>query len=244
MSVYHFGVAACLEQFTDLSETHFYGASAGALVGANLLAGLSSFSSADAMINQCNTITSDSATIGPIAEQTINELCPDDAHTRCSNRLHVSCSKWDLTQLVPAYFSSYDTNEQFKDTLLASAHLPFISGLMPRTIHGYEGQYLDGVMTDPHPDPRRVARSKTEEPTPCSTPTQQHSLTPPRSSTGKQNSNNTSNGNSSNDDDAQKQSKDFSASLLARLKEIAKLVEARKRCEAGAPAKIDVLHTR
>eukprot|EP01147_Barroeca_monosierra_P010578 gene10578-2701_t len=153
MSVFHFGVSACLLKHTDVSECTYYGASAGALVGGSILVGLSPYFSAESMLCHCEEISQDASRIEPLFRKTLDSLCPEDAHEKCSKRLVVSCSQWGLQGLYPVYFKFFSSASQLKDVLLASAHIPFISGLMPRRIQGHVGQFYDGVLTDPHPHP-------------------------------------------------------------------------------------------
>ena len=61
-------------------------------------------------------------------------ILPVDAHTICSNRLHISLTKWkdNSNWLV----NKFDTREDLIQALICSSFVPFYSGIMPPKYKG------------------------------------------------------------------------------------------------------------
>eukprot|EP00056_Hartaetosiga_gracilis_P003529 m.64531 g.64531 ORF g.64531 m.64531 type:complete len:475 (+) comp11490_c0_seq1:150-1574(+) len=153
MSMYHFGVAAALSHFIGMEDMKLCGASAGGLVAANMLVGLSPFVTADHTAQHANEIAADPSRLAPFFLETLNTMCPDEAHLLCSNRLRISCSRVVPSGFAPEYMSRWNTLAEFKDTLVASCHIPVITGVLPKTITNKDGYFFDGLLTDSHPIP-------------------------------------------------------------------------------------------
>ncbi|VEN48460.1 unnamed protein product [Callosobruchus maculatus] len=87
---------------------------------------------------------SPSFNINRLLLENLEKFLPDDAHIRCSGKLHVSLTRvHDGKNVV---ISDFDSREELIQCLLASAFIPFFSGLIPPKFRGV--RYMDGGYSD------------------------------------------------------------------------------------------------
>lgn len=72
------------------------------------------------------------------------QILPEDAHIRVNGKLHISLTRvYDGKNVI---VSQFDSREDLLQALLASAFIPFFSGLIPPKFHGV--RYMDGGFSD------------------------------------------------------------------------------------------------
>ncbi|CAG9836087.1 unnamed protein product [Diabrotica balteata] len=76
--------------------------------------------------------------------ENLEKFLPEDAHIRCSGKLHVSLTRVHDGKNVVV--SQFDSREELIQILLASAFIPFFSGLIPPKFKGV--RYMDGGYSD------------------------------------------------------------------------------------------------
>nr|XP_018911143.1 PREDICTED: patatin-like phospholipase domain-containing protein 3 [Bemisia tabaci] len=82
--------------------------------------------------------------IQKLLREGLQKVLPEDAHLRVNGRLHVSLTRLnDQRNIIVNRFSSKDDLIQ---ALLASAFIPFFSGLLPPRFHGT--RYVDGALSN------------------------------------------------------------------------------------------------
>lgn len=89
--------------------------------------------------------------LGPCLRLRLDKLLPEDAHVRCSGRLHVAVSKvkpWG--QLKCKRATHFESRDDLIDALMASCHLPILSN--GRLTTSFRGRRVaDGGFTDVMP---------------------------------------------------------------------------------------------
>ncbi|XP_028404793.1 1-acylglycerol-3-phosphate O-acyltransferase Pnpla3-like [Dendronephthya gigantea] len=154
LGIYHVGVASALkDRAPKLLEKieNFGGASAGALAAGSLLCGISLSESLQFTLRLAEHARRFS--IGPFhprfqltntIRKVFNRMIPVDAYKRCSGKLHISltrCSDWQNVVV-----SEFRSNDDLVDALVASAHVPIYSGVMPPMFRGE--YYVDGGISN------------------------------------------------------------------------------------------------
>ncbi|XP_031840225.1 brummer isoform X2 [Nomia melanderi] len=87
---------------------------------------------------------SPSFNVQAILLESLQKFLPNDAHIRVSGKLHISLTRvYDGKNVIVSQFSS---REDLLQALLASAFIPFFSGLFPPRFHGI--RYMDGGFSD------------------------------------------------------------------------------------------------
>lgn len=148
--LYHFGVALFLQEHfkaeIESGELAFSGSSGGAIVGCALAAGIDIPQLIDCIINETWPIARCRPWAIPAeVEGALETYCPEDVHTRATNRLRIL-----LTRLLPKppfvmgeVVCKFPTRRYLFDVLHASSHMPFIFGF-GRLVGG--GRYCDGLL--------------------------------------------------------------------------------------------------
>ncbi|KAL4855050.1 Cyclin-C1-2 [Chlorella vulgaris] len=79
---------------------------------------------------------------GTIARRCLDELLPEDAHTRCTGRVRVRLTAWPSLQ--PIFLERFHSKADVIDACLASGHLPFLlDGRLAARLRG--GKAMDGA---------------------------------------------------------------------------------------------------
>lgn len=156
LGIYHVGVLSAFKEHSPstVQNNRISGCSAGALVAACALC--------DCCLGQMVSdvleiaLKARSYALGPlhpsfnivdILRNGLRRILPVDAHTICSNRLHISLTKWkdNRNWLV----NTFDTREDLIQALICSSFVPFYSGIMPPK---YKGVYCwDGGLSSNNP---------------------------------------------------------------------------------------------
>lgn len=72
------------------------------------------------------------------------QFLPEDAHLRVSGKLHISLTR--VCDGKNVLVTQFESKEDLMQALLASAFVPFFSGLIPPKFHGV--RYMDGGFSD------------------------------------------------------------------------------------------------
>ncbi|XP_023011944.1 1-acylglycerol-3-phosphate O-acyltransferase Pnpla3 isoform X2 [Leptinotarsa decemlineata] len=148
LGIYHVGVACCFRKYAPhLLLDKISGASAGAIAACCLICDLpigDMTSDVLRVITEARSRSlgafSPSFNIHKLLMENLEKFLPDDAHIRCSGKLHVSLTRvWDGKNVVLSHF---DSRDELIQALLASAFIPFFSGLLPPKFKGV--RYMDG----------------------------------------------------------------------------------------------------
>nr|ARI45076.1 adipose triglyceride lipase brummer [Leptinotarsa decemlineata] len=148
LGIYHVGVACCFRKYAPhLLLDKISGASAGAIAACCLICDLpigDMTSDVLRVITEARSRSlgafSPSFNIHKLLMENLEKFLPDDAHIRCSGKLHVSLTRvWDGKNVVLSHF---DSRDELIQVLLASAFIPFFSGLLPPKFKGV--RYMDG----------------------------------------------------------------------------------------------------
>nr|CAI5829963.1 unnamed protein product [Callosobruchus analis] len=152
LGIYHVGVACCFRKYAPhLLLNKISGASAGAIAACSLICDLPVGDMTSDVLRVCAEARkrslgafSPSFNINRLLLENLEKFLPDDAHIRCSGKLHVSLTRvHDGKNVV---ISSFDSREELIQCLLASAFIPFFSGLIPPKFRGV--RYMDGGYSD------------------------------------------------------------------------------------------------
>lgn len=152
LGIYHVGVACCFRKYApQLLLDKISGASAGAIAACCLICDLP----IGDMTSDVLRVTTDarsrslgafspSFNINKLLLENLEKFLPQDAHIKCTGKLHVSLTRvCDGKNVV---VSQFDTREELIQVLLASAFIPLFSGLIPPKFKGY--RYMDGGYSD------------------------------------------------------------------------------------------------
>ncbi|CAH1966930.1 unnamed protein product [Acanthoscelides obtectus] len=152
LGIYHVGVVCCIRQYApQLMFAKVSGASFGAIAAASVVIGISLGDMTSDVLRVCAEARkrslgafSPSFNINRLLLENLEKFLPDDAHIRCSGKLHVSLTRvHDGKNVV---ISNFDSREELIQCLLASAFIPFFSGLIPPKFRGV--RYMDGGYSD------------------------------------------------------------------------------------------------
>ncbi|CAH1966928.1 unnamed protein product [Acanthoscelides obtectus] len=152
LGIYHVGVACCFRKYAPhLLLNRISGASAGAIAACSLICDLPVGDMTSDVLRVCAEARkrslgafSPSFNINRLLLENLEKFLPDDAHIRCSGKLHVSLTRvHDGKNVV---ISNFDSREELIQCLLASAFIPFFSGLIPPKFRGV--RYMDGGYSD------------------------------------------------------------------------------------------------
>ncbi|VEN48458.1 unnamed protein product [Callosobruchus maculatus] len=152
LGIYHVGVACCFRKYAPhLLLNKISGASAGAIAACSLICDLPVGDMTSDVLRVCAEARkrslgafSPSFNINRLLLENLEKFLPDDAHIRCSGKLHVSLTRvHDGKNVV---ISDFDSREELIQCLLASAFIPFFSGLIPPKFRGV--RYMDGGYSD------------------------------------------------------------------------------------------------
>nr|CAH7734814.1 unnamed protein product [Callosobruchus chinensis] len=152
LGIYHVGVACCFRKYAPhLLLNKISGASAGAIAACSLICDLPVGDMTSDVLRVCAEARkrslgafSPSFNINRLLLENLEKFLPDDAHIRCSGKLHVSLTRvHDGKNVVISHF---DSREELIQCLLASAFIPFFSGLIPPKFRGV--RYMDGGYSD------------------------------------------------------------------------------------------------
>lgn len=158
LGVYHLGVLKGLIQHAPSfvgSFRHVAGASAGALIATILVCGPEKLDvCTDFSFNLANDIrkkrmgplTPDFSLLDPVREFLGTNL-PTDGYQRASGRLYISLTKKDKwNKLTNEVATTYASNEELTECLVASCYIPLYAGVKYPVINGQT--YIDGGITD------------------------------------------------------------------------------------------------
>nr|CAI5829957.1 unnamed protein product [Callosobruchus analis] len=152
LGIYHVGVVCCFRQYApQLMFAKVSGASFGAIAAVSMILGIPLGDMTSDVLRVCAEARkrslgafSPSFNINRLLLENLEKFLPDDAHIRCSGKLHVSLTRvHDGKNVV---ISSFDSREELIQCLLASAFIPFFSGLIPPKFRGV--RYMDGGYSD------------------------------------------------------------------------------------------------
>ncbi|XP_068908332.1 patatin-like phospholipase domain-containing protein 2 isoform X2 [Tenebrio molitor] len=152
LGIYHVGVACCFRKYAPhLLLNKISGASAGAMAACCLLLDLPLGEMTSDVLRAAAEARRRS--LGPfnpsfnihnLLMEGYEKFLPDDAHIKVSGKLHVSLTRVHDGKNV--IVSQFDTREELIQVLLASAFIPFFSGLIPPKFKGV--RYMDGGYSD------------------------------------------------------------------------------------------------
>ncbi|VEN48461.1 unnamed protein product [Callosobruchus maculatus] len=152
LGIYHVGVVCCFRQYApQLMFAKVSGASFGAIAAVSMVLGIPLGDMTSDVLRVCAEARkrslgafSPSFNINRLLLENLEKFLPDDAHIRCSGKLHVSLTRvHDGKNVV---ISDFDSREELIQCLLASAFIPFFSGLIPPKFRGV--RYMDGGYSD------------------------------------------------------------------------------------------------
>nr|UEK51503.1 Bmm-like protein 2 [Parasacculina yatsui] len=165
LSVYHVGVAACMRRYCpDLFNNRISGASAGALAAAALICDTSLSSMMSELVQLVTNIQnhlggpfSPFVNITNMLRSNLEKTLPDDAHIRCSGRLHISVTR--LQDSKNCILSQFESKQQLIEALLCTCFIPIFSGWRPPLFCGV--RYMDGCYSNnlPTMDSRTITVS-------------------------------------------------------------------------------------
>ncbi|XP_072386185.1 patatin-like phospholipase domain-containing protein atgl-1 isoform X1 [Diabrotica undecimpunctata] len=152
LGIYHVGVACCFRKYAPhLLLDKISGASAGAIAACCLICDLPIGDMTSDVLRVCTEARSRSLgafspsfNIHKLMLENLEKFLPEDAHIRCSGKLHVSLTRVHDGKNVVV--SQFDSREELIQILLASAFIPFFSGLIPPKFKGV--RYMDGGYSD------------------------------------------------------------------------------------------------
>ncbi|XP_050505997.1 1-acylglycerol-3-phosphate O-acyltransferase Pnpla3-like isoform X4 [Diabrotica virgifera virgifera] len=152
LGIYHVGVACCFRKYAPhLLLDKISGASAGAIAACCLICDLPIGDMTSDVLRVCTEARSRSLgafspsfNIHKLMLENLEKFLPEDAHIRCSGKLHVSLTRVHDGKNVVV--SQFDSREDLIQILLASAFIPFFSGLIPPKFKGV--RYMDGGYSD------------------------------------------------------------------------------------------------
>ncbi|KAJ8922499.1 hypothetical protein NQ315_007529 [Exocentrus adspersus] len=148
LGIYHVGVACCFRKYAPhLLLNKISGVSAGAIAACCLICDLPIGEMTSDVLKVATEARSRSLgafspsfNIHQLLLEGFEKFLPDDAHIRVSGKLHVSLTRVHDGKNVVV--SQFDSREELIQVLLASAFIPFFSGLIPPKYKGV--RYLDG----------------------------------------------------------------------------------------------------
>nr|CAH7734812.1 unnamed protein product [Callosobruchus chinensis] len=152
LGIYHVGVVCCFRKYApQLMFAKVSGASFGAIAAVSMILGIPLGDMTSDVLRVCAEARkrslgafSPSFNINRLLLENLEKFLPDDAHIRCSGKLHVSLTRvHDGKNVVISHF---DSREELIQCLLASAFIPFFSGLIPPKFRGV--RYMDGGYSD------------------------------------------------------------------------------------------------
>ncbi|XP_068026849.1 1-acylglycerol-3-phosphate O-acyltransferase Pnpla3-like [Melanerpes formicivorus] len=158
LGVYHIGAATCLQERAPhviRDARHIYGASAGALCGAVLVAGGSlAQACADVLALAKEARKRNLGPLHPsfnvikIIRDGLMRNLPENAHQLTSGRLCVSLTR--VSDGKNALVSHFNSKEEVVQALICSSFVPIYCGLIPPSFRGV--RYVDGGISDnlPH----------------------------------------------------------------------------------------------
>uniref|UniRef100_V5GTR4 triacylglycerol lipase n=1 Tax=Anoplophora glabripennis TaxID=217634 RepID=V5GTR4_ANOGL len=152
LGIYHVGVACCFRKYAPhLLLNKISGASAGAIAACCLICDLPIGEMTSDVLKVA--IEARSRSLGAFSPsfnihrlllEGLEKFLPDDAHARVSGKLHISLTRVHDGKNVVV--SQFDSREELIQALLASAFIPFFSGLIPPKFKGV--RYMDGGCSD------------------------------------------------------------------------------------------------
>ncbi|XP_067129688.1 patatin-like phospholipase domain-containing protein 2 [Centruroides vittatus] len=155
LCIYHVGVASCFKRYAPhILVDKIAGASAGALAACALICNVPLGESTSDVLRIAGEARA--RVLGPlhprfdlnkILYEGLIRLLPEDAHLRCTGRLHVSLTRCnDGKNLL---LSEFDSRDELIQALLCTCFIPLYSGFMPPTIRGVS--YIDGGFSNNQP---------------------------------------------------------------------------------------------
>ncbi|CAG9856648.1 unnamed protein product [Phyllotreta striolata] len=152
LGIYHVGVACCFRKYAPhLLLDKISGASAGAIAACCLICDLPIGDMTSDVLRVCTEARSRSLgafspsfNIHRLLLENLEKFLPEDAHVRCTGKLHVSLTRMHDGKNV--VMSQFDSREELIQALLASAFIPIFSGLIPPKFKGV--RYMDGGYSD------------------------------------------------------------------------------------------------
>ncbi|XP_018326374.1 1-acylglycerol-3-phosphate O-acyltransferase Pnpla3 isoform X2 [Agrilus planipennis] len=152
LGLYHVGVAVCFRTYAPhLLLNKISGASAGAIAACCLLCDLPLGGITSHILRVAQEARKGS--LGPfhptfniqrILHEGLDKHLPEDAHLRVNGKLHISLTRvYDGKNVL---VSQFDSKEELIQAILASAFIPFFSGLIPPKFKGV--RYMDGGCSD------------------------------------------------------------------------------------------------
>jgi hypothetical protein len=101
--MFHAGVVAYLQDNWDPKNVRVYGTSAGAIVGCSLCCDFPTRRLGEEIVraHHVKRAEHDFLLMVPLAERATDDLCPHDAHSRCTDRLTVCSARASCATLAP-----------------------------------------------------------------------------------------------------------------------------------------------
>jgi len=157
LCIYHVGVSAALRLFVPekvRNEWKLYGSSSGALSAAVLLCegtdlGVAAKILLDNALQAKNILRSPRKSLNfrQSLRAGIELILPEDAHIRCSGRLHISLTR--IRDWKNVVVSQFDTREELIEAILCSCYIFGLFGWVPPKFRGES--YEDGAFTGNQP---------------------------------------------------------------------------------------------
>lgn len=155
MCIYHAGVSAALKEYApQLVSNRIYGASAGAIAAAALICDVCISEATSAILQViCEARAGFFQALTPtfdllgLARDGMERILPEDAHIRCSGRLHLSLTRYDDGKNVT--ISNFSSKEDLIQAILCSCFIPVFCGAHVPFFHGV--RYIDGGFSDNQP---------------------------------------------------------------------------------------------
>ncbi|EFN59813.1 hypothetical protein CHLNCDRAFT_133552 [Chlorella variabilis] len=142
------GVLKYLQQHHDLAAVRLHGSSSGAMVAVLAASGVDLERAAE----RAGEVFTEHGVHdrlfgllgvwGSIARRCLEELLPEDAHTRCTGRVRLRITAWP--SLSPLFLERFHSKADLIDACMASSHLPFLlDGRLAARVRGVKA--MDGA---------------------------------------------------------------------------------------------------
>jgi len=155
IGIYHVGVVQCLtEHAPHLLKQQICGTSAGAIIAAGLVQGLSPLELTVRWLSIVNGIRSQtlgalcpSSNLSKLTLSVLNSSLDDDIHIKASNRLHVGVTtmKTSKTKLI----NQFSSKAELVEAVMGAHFIPYVSGWIPPKYRGES--IIDGMWTENRP---------------------------------------------------------------------------------------------
>lgn len=143
-ALYYWGVYRGLLDEDGIVIDRVYGRSSGAIIGACICAGIGVERCLE-LYERVQQYHKPPLLIVDAYCRVLQDVLPADAYTRCTGRLHVTCS---LLGLFPSTTSIFHSNEHLIDTIRSSGYIPWLTSNHAMSYSPWGLPQLDGGCTD------------------------------------------------------------------------------------------------